>query len=160
MCDLHFTTGSAMKLFFCLFFMFTLVACQNTPDPEPIDTIIINEEIEQVSVIEEEGLSNLVEVEINEPSLPIAVEGYDNLWLKLAEGFEFDVPENARIAKARDYYLSHPAYLSKVSKRAEPFLWLIVEQIQEKQLPLELALLPVVESTFDPFAYSHAGASG
>ncbi|MDA7745838.1 LysM peptidoglycan-binding domain-containing protein [Psychromonas sp.] len=152
-----------MKLFFSLFFMLTLVACQSTPAPEQViisETNVINQEIEQFPAVEEEGLSNLVEVEINEQALTIVEEDYDNLWLKLAEGFEFEVPENSRIAAQRDYYLSHPTYLTKVSKRAEPFLWLIVEQIQENKLPLELALLPVVESTFDPFAYSPAGASG
>ncbi|WP_350630014.1 transglycosylase SLT domain-containing protein, partial [Pseudoalteromonas sp. Q36-MNA-CIBAN-0048] len=60
----------------------------------------------------------------------------------------------------RDYYLRHPKYLKQVSKRAEPFLWLIVEQIEANNLPFELALLPIVESTFDPYAYSYAGASG
>ena len=154
--DLYFTNGPTMKLFLSLFLVLLLSACQSTPVQEPAP-IEVSEEPE---LVEEEGLNHLVEEEVNDQSEPIASKGYDNLWLKLAEGFEFEVPNNARIDKQRDYYLSHPTYFKKVSKRAEPFLFLIVEQIEAKGLPLELALLPIVESTFDPFAYSHAGASG
>ena len=119
-----------------------------------------SEEITEVNHEEGEGLIYLVEKEV-EPEVEITTDkNYKNIWLKLAEGFSFEVPDNARIAKQRDYYLSHPTYLDQVSKRAEPFLWLIVEQIEKNDLPLELALLPLVESTFDPYAYSSSGAAG
>lgn len=138
---------------------------------EPVSVEIIEQEVVPVAVIEpevdlEEGLSHLVQEKASsvvEEDINNEINSdleYKNIWLKLANGFEFEVPENSRIAKERDYYLRHPTYLKKVSKRAEPFLYLIVEQIEAKDLPLELALLPVVESTFDPFAYSPASASG
>ena len=146
-----------MKLLFTLFLTLLLSACQTTSRPS---TPVESAEEELNNLIEEEGLNNLVGIEVNEPPELLANKHYDNLWLKLAEGFTFDVPDNERIEKLRDYYLSHPTYLHRVSKRAEPFLFLIIEQIENKELPLELALLPVVESTFDPFAYSSAGASG
>jgi membrane-bound lytic murein transglycosylase D len=161
-----------MKLFFPFLLLLLVSACQTTPSERttvPETKQIIEQEvigkkaIETISEEDKEGLSNLVkdkkslqsrgEEDINEPK-------YKNIWLKLAEGFEFEVPDNSRVAKQRDYYLRHPKYLKQVSKRAEPFLYLIVEQIEAKNLPLELALLPIVESTFDPFAYSHASASG
>ncbi|TEW56763.1 LysM peptidoglycan-binding domain-containing protein [Psychromonas sp. RZ22] len=154
-----------MKLLFSILFILLLSACQTIP-PQSHETIEVSENALDESAVsadvikEEEGLTNLVEEEVNKEEKPVLVKDYDNLWLKLAEGFDFKVPENSRVAKQRDYYLNHPMYLKKVSKRAEPFLWLIIEQIEAKKLPLELALLPVVESTFDPFAYSHAGASG
>ncbi|MGB5444246.1 MAG: LysM peptidoglycan-binding domain-containing protein [Psychromonas sp.] len=85
---------------------------------------------------------------------------YPNLWLKLADRVEFSVPDNARIARQRDKFLRQPNYLATVSKRAEPFLYLIIEQLEERDLPLDLALLPVIESAFDPFAFSHSSASG
>ena len=155
-----------MKLFFCLFFILLLSACQSTSSPTPSffevsEQLRINKDAtNETDEDDDEGLINLVEKEATEQSGPLLEKRYDNLWLKLAEGFDFEVPENARIKKQRDYYLRHPTYLKKVSKRAEPFLWLIVEQIEANNLPLELALLPIVESTFDPYAYSFAGASG
>ena len=153
----------SMKLLFSFLLLFFVAACQTTAPLDPIKEEV-SIEIVTPSIIEadEEGLSHLVKEKppvVEEELLDVEID-YENIWLKLADGFEFEVPENSRIAKQRDYYLSHPTYLKQVSKRAEPFLYLIVEQIEAKQLPLELALLPVVESTFDPFAYSHAGASG
>lgn len=152
-----------MKLFLPLFALLFLSACQTTPAKKEVEEttlpepeVVVTEEL----VDNEEGLNNLVEEKTTEEVEPEVSAGYDNLWLKLAEGFEFEVPDNERVKEQRDYYLSHPKYLKKVSKRAEPFLYFIVEQVEKNNLPLELAILPVVESTFDPFAFSHAGASG
>lgn len=160
---LLFINGSTMKLFFPLFFILLLSACQSTSFQTanfPEETIFNQERNELEEQDDEEGLTNLVEIESSQAIEGLSKKHYDNLWLKLAEGFDFEVPENSRIAIQRDYYLRHPKYLQQVSKRAEPFLWLIVEQIEANNLPFELALLPVVESTFDPYAYSYAGASG
>ena len=160
---LLFINGSTMKLFFPLFFILLLSACQSTSFQTanfPEETIFNQERNALEEQDDEEGLTNLVEIESSQAIEGLSKKHYDNLWLKLAEGFDFEVPENSRIAIQRDYYLRHPKYLQQVSKRAEPFLWLIVEQIEANNLPFELALLPVVESTFDPYAYSYAGASG
>ena len=158
-----------MKLLFSFLLLFFVTACQTTIPVDPIQDEVEQEKVTVQPIIEteEEGLSHLVKakplkiniLETNELKND-SERKYDNIWLKLANGFEFEVPDNSRVAKQRDYYLSHPAYLKQVSKRAEPFLYLIVEQIEANNLPLELALLPIVESTFDPFAYSHASASG
>lgn len=55
---------------------------------------------------------------------------------------------------------AHPSYLHKVSRQSEPYIYHIVAQIKKRNLPGELALLPIIESAFDPFAYSGAGAAG
>ncbi|MGR9046037.1 MAG: LysM peptidoglycan-binding domain-containing protein [Gammaproteobacteria bacterium] len=68
--------------------------------------------------------------------------------------------ENERIDREIDWFLNHPDYLIRVQKRAEPYLHLILEEIESKNIPGELALLPVVESAFRPDAYSPADASG
>jgi len=159
-----------MKLLLSFFLLLLLSACQTTANREladESDSAVVNAFVDEEGVDEqlleidnEEGLTDLVEEQPSDADKPALAAGYDNIWLKLAEGFVFDVPNNARIAKQRNYYLKHPNYLKKVSKRAEPFLYLIVKQIEAKNLPLELALLPVVESTFDPFAYSQSNASG
>tara|TARA_R110001583_G_scaffold26757_2_gene96283 strand:+ start:57790 stop:59394 length:1605 start_codon:yes stop_codon:yes gene_type:complete len=165
-----------MKLLVPCLLVFLVSACQITPSSQSVDSEtnqivdqyindqqVFDEEALEIASQDKEGLSNLVN---NKKALKTQQEtvanqsSYENLWLKLAHGFEFEVADNSRIAKQRDYYLRHPNYLKQISKRAEPFLYLIVEQIEARNLPLELALLPIVESTFDPFAYSHASASG
>lgn len=83
-----------------------------------------------------------------------------DVWKRIAMQLEMDVPNHKKVDYYRTWYLKHPNHLKTVSKRAEPFLYLITEKIEEKGLPLELALLPVVESSFDAFAYSHGSAAG
>jgi membrane-bound lytic murein transglycosylase D len=59
-----------------------------------------------------------------------------------------------------NWYLNNPEYLNRVFSRSEPYLYHIVETLENRGMPLDIALLPVVESAFDPFAYSHGRASG
>ncbi len=65
-----------------------------------------------------------------------------------------------RVAAERDWYVGHPEYLTRVSKRAEPYLHYVVEEIARRHMPMELALLPIMESAYDPLAYSHGRAAG
>jgi membrane-bound lytic murein transglycosylase D len=84
----------------------------------------------------------------------------ETIWPRLQQQFNFNIPEQPRLISERNWYAKHPNYLNRVAKRAEPFLYYIVEALEENNMPLELALLPIVESAFDPFAYSHGRASG
>ncbi|GAW97286.1 MULTISPECIES: LysM peptidoglycan-binding domain-containing protein [Colwellia] len=88
-----------------------------------------------------------------------SVEQY-NLWSRIRSQLSFDIPEEKRLIAQRNWYVNHPSYLKRVAKRAEPFLYYIVEELEKNDMPIEFALLPVVESAFDPFAYSHGRASG
>lgn len=84
-----------------------------------------------------------------------------DLWVRLRDGYALDLSvENSRIKAQRDWYARHPQYIMRVTTRAERYLHHIVEQAEARDMPLELALLPVVESAFDPFAYSHGRAAG
>ena len=83
-----------------------------------------------------------------------------DVWKRIAMQLKMDIPNHKKVDYYRTWYLKHPNHLKTVSQRAEPFLYLITEKIEEKGLPLELALLPVVESSFDAFAYSHGSAAG
>ena len=83
-----------------------------------------------------------------------------DLWTRLREGFGLPHQTNDRIAPYLAWYRKHPAYLDRVFERADPFLYHILEQLEARGMPTEIALLPVVESAFDPFAYSHGRAAG
>jgi membrane-bound lytic murein transglycosylase D len=96
-----------------------------------------------------------------EPLLsPVEPEPIIDVWQRIRQQLAFEFTENRRIKVQRDWYLKHPKYMQRVSKRAKPFLYLIVEEIEKQNMPLELVLLPIVESAFDPFAYSHGRAAG
>jgi len=108
----------------------------------------------------------------NEPSLTLIspLEGltletygpadpYD-LLTKLRFGFSLDYEDNKRIAAERNWFVRHPDYLARVFTRAQRYLPYIAAEIERRGLPPELALLPIVESAYDPFAYSHGRAAG
>lgn len=84
-----------------------------------------------------------------------------NLWDRLLQSFKLDLEiENPRITAQLNWYKRHPRYLERVFTRAERYMFHVVEQVEARNLPGELALLPIVESAYDPFAYSHGRASG
>jgi membrane-bound lytic murein transglycosylase D len=87
-------------------------------------------------------------------------QAQDDLWQRISMQFSLDIPENKSIEYYRNWYLKHPKHLETVAQRAEPFLYLITEKIEQRNLPLELALLPIVESSFDVNAYSSGKAAG
>lgn len=84
-----------------------------------------------------------------------------DLWAHLRSTFKLDLDrDNPRIEAQVKWYASHPGYLNRTVQRASRYLYYITDQLQKRNMPGELALLPVVESAFDPFAYSHGRASG
>lgn len=83
-----------------------------------------------------------------------------DLWQHIRNDFRLSHIEHQRISKQKNWYGRHPNYMTRVSKRASPYLYFIVNEIKRRDMPMELALLPIVESAYDPFAYSHGRASG
>ncbi|OUS31397.1 lytic transglycosylase [Thalassotalea sp. 42_200_T64] len=84
----------------------------------------------------------------------------DNVWDRVRSQLHFDIPQNKKVIAQRNWYAKHQRYLDRVAKRSEPFIHHIVEELEKHNMPMELVLLPIVESAYDPFAYSHGSASG
>ncbi|AOY87598.1 lytic transglycosylase [Marinobacter salinus] len=84
-----------------------------------------------------------------------------DLWQRLRDGFELDHDiDNERVRDQLNWYSSHPGYINRVVERGSRYLHYILSETEKRGLPAEFALLPVVESAFDPFAYSHGRAAG
>lgn len=84
-----------------------------------------------------------------------------NLWDRIRKQYQLDgTIQNRRIQSQLNWYKKHQNYLNRVSNRAKRYLYFIAEQVDVRDMPGEMALLPIVESAFDPFAYSHGRASG
>ncbi|MCJ7555491.1 MAG: LysM peptidoglycan-binding domain-containing protein [Gammaproteobacteria bacterium] len=88
------------------------------------------------------------------------LEGGADLWLRMRAGFKLEPDNRKAVQQQLDWYVDHPAYLTRVFTRAQRYLPYIVAEAESRGMPLEVALLPVVESAFDPFAYSHGRAAG
>ncbi len=83
-----------------------------------------------------------------------------DIWSRLRAGFRLSDYDHQRNQAERNWYLRHPSYMTRVAERAAPYLHMVVEAVEERGMPMEIALLPVVESAFQPFAYSHGRAAG
>jgi len=84
----------------------------------------------------------------------------DDVWERLRSKFSLPPQNNRRLDQQLKWYARHPEYMKRVSERAVPYLHYIAETAEAMNIPSEIALLPIVESAFKPFAYSHGRASG
>lgn len=140
----------------------TTTATVNLTDIEgeiAADAADVDEEI--VTILPTEDTEEAIEEE--EPLLldaqDIAEAG--NLWERTRSGFKLDLTlDNERIAAQRNWYSQHQSHLDRVTLRAARYLHYTVSEAEQRGIPTELALLPVIESSYNPFAYSHASAAG
>lgn len=95
------------------------------------------------------------------PDQPGALcEPPQDIWERIRAGMTLPDHDHNGVRADLEWYASHQGYLDRVVTRANPYLHHIVEAVEERNLPMELVLLPVVESAFQPFAYSHGRAAG
>ncbi|WP_371193398.1 LysM peptidoglycan-binding domain-containing protein [Glaciecola sp. SC05] len=114
----------------------------------------------QEGVVELIHPADPIEVPLPEFVQAIASEP-DDIWVYIANNLSLKIPLNQpRLDAQKKWYLKHPTYMRRVATRARPFLYYIVQQLELNDIPLDIALLPIVESGFDPFAYSSGRAAG
>jgi membrane-bound lytic murein transglycosylase D len=101
------------------------------------------------------------------PALPPAFEDPEDvpladpdLWHRIRVGFSLEPLDSALVHEHEAWYSSRPEYIKRFVGRGSLYLHHIVEQVEKRKMPMEIALLPVVESAFTPRAYSTAKASG
>jgi len=96
----------------------------------------------------------------NKHKIKTSITRFDTVWDRLLSLYSLPEIENERVDRELNWYLNHPGYIARIQQRAEPYLHMILDEVQAKNIPGELALLPVVESAFIPEAYSKSDASG
>ncbi len=93
-------------------------------------------------------------------SLDVASPQKADLWHRVRTRFVLDLEDRPRLTREAEWYQRNQQYMDRVSDRARLYLHHIVTEVERRDLPGELAMLPVVESAYQPFAYSPARASG
>lgn len=83
-----------------------------------------------------------------------------DLWARVRQGFQLPPLEHELVGQHERYYASRPEYVQRMTARANRYLYHVVEEIERRGMPAELALLPFIESAFNPQATSSARASG
>jgi len=86
-----------------------------------------------------------------------------SIWPRVRAGFQIPTDSSAlqkQVTSELKWFAKHKNYMARVLQRADPFLHYILEEAEKRNIPTELVLLPIVESAFQPFAYSHGRAAG
>lgn len=131
-----------------------IAACALVPEPPASESAA-------VMPMPEPAPEPIVIAETAKPYPPPIPAPEPDLWQKIREGFAMPpAAEHARIEYWQQFYATRFDHLESATGNARPFLWHVVEEIQSRNMPLELALLPIVESSYNPKAYSYAHASG
>lgn len=118
--------------------------------------VSINSRIPDGSITDERTESLMV------PTLEMArLQPADTfLYQRIVNGFSLPDVSTYKVREYLDKYRRHPHGLQTTISRAEPFLAYIVNEVEKRQLPMELALLPIVESGYDPLVRSRSAAAG
>ncbi len=110
----------------------------------------------EIAVVTDSEFKTTTETTVaaSEPQTPV------DIWQRVRSGFQLQDMDHPRVKSDQNWYAKHQTYLDRTFGRADPYFYHIVEQVEARGMPMELALLPVVESAFQPFAYSHGRAAG
>ncbi|RJG16329.1 transglycosylase SLT domain-containing protein [Massilia cavernae] len=97
-----------------------------------------------------------------QPFPAIMAEEYKetDVWGRIRTGYAIPDVDNPLVTKHINYYSSRPEYLARISTRASRYMFHVVQELEQRGMPTELALLPIIESAFNPQAYSSADAAG
>jgi membrane-bound lytic murein transglycosylase D len=87
-------------------------------------------------------------------------EDYDDLFDRMRAGFALDEVQEPAIDQQLAWFEHNPDYLERVFQRGQRYMYHVVTEVEARGMPLEFALLPVVESAYEPFAYSVSRAAG
>ncbi len=151
--------------FFSLSLVLSLSACQSTvpekveptstPKPFQVDTNWQHQSGEMHCFpVSEAALARPVD------DLVLPVAPGENLWPRIQAGLAFDFVDHKSVQQQLDWYRRNPAYMKRVQQRSRRYLYHVVEVLHAYEIPLDVALLPIIESAYEPFAYSHGQASG
>ena len=142
-------------------------ALPNEVDEQPLITSALEE---QEAIAAQQMASDLEKAEANRIEVSKALEEAEleesekekqaSAWYRLRQNMQLDTVDNARVRAQLNWYLEHRSYLTRVMERARPILPFVLNELEKQNLPSELALLPIVESAYQAFAYSPGRASG
>ncbi|QLF94860.1 LysM peptidoglycan-binding domain-containing protein [Pseudomonas sp. ABC1] len=143
-------SGRALALLFAV----ALAGCQNQTTVPTEHVQPVREPAAVMQIIPQEDVWLM--------QAPEETQTPQDIWARVREGFRLQehLDNNPRIEQQRLYFAGRAKSIEAASVRGAPYIHYIVERLEEQEMPLELALLPIIESAYDPFAYSPSQAVG
>ena len=142
-----------------------ITAAMQTPVPATADEAM-TEQVAQRSVAPGSLVSQPTLAPQDSADLPgppadsLVTVKQSDLLERLRSGFQLEDVDEPGVAAQLNWFANHPDFLERTFGRSELWLYYIVGQLEQRNMPRELALLPVIESAFEPYAYSRARAAG
>lgn len=145
---------------FCVFSLMSSIAHGNDITIAPSSTAMERSEITKDFEREPVGLDGMTlppDYVVQLEDIPI--ENFD-LWDRIRKGYAIPDLNNPLVATQTTWYSSRPEYIQRISQRASRYLFHVVQELEKRKMPTEIALLPFIESAFNPQAFSSAKAAG
>ncbi|HOY69260.1 MAG TPA: transglycosylase SLT domain-containing protein [Methylotenera sp.] len=105
-----------------------------------------------------ENIPPLTEVAPEE--LDVINVGSEDLWQRIKKGYAMPTSKSKLVANHERFFSAKPEYVQRMVERSQKYLFHIVEEVEKRGMPTEIALLPMIESAYNPQAYSRSRASG
>lgn len=135
-------------------------AAQETPAKKPPLSVAL-------AVVENTSAAPAVPAVSAVPAAPPPVQAAEqaspqpaDMWERLRLGFRMPDMDNRRVRMWERWYSARPEYVANMVDRSSRFLHYVMEEVERRNMPAEIALLPMIESAYNPYAYSRAHASG
>ena len=155
------TSSAPQKSFFILVSLalaLWLTGCAQVPKTEEAPQTQTQAPTPEVAA--EVKVSSPVKTPAAKPKPPMSSEPPADIWVRIRQGFAMPDLENDLVKDREEWYASRPDYILRMTERSRKYLFHIVEELERRNMPTELALLPFIESAFNPEAVSSAKAAG
>jgi len=150
-----------LKLRFTLLALLLLSGC-TSPNITPIDSDeahVSTDTTDTTGPMAHHSVTQALPMSPLDPALQHnELEALPDLWLRIRQQMQIEVPDRADIRREIAFYAGKQKFFNEVASRAEPYLYLIVNELEKRNMPIELALLPIVESAFNPAAQGNGPA--
>ena len=125
---------------------------------------------EEISILDndvlDQEINKLNALSLNSAAPPSQVQNYQpskaeiNLWQRIYSRYEIKNENNSRSKKYEDWYSARPEYVERMMDRSQKYLFYVVGEVEKRGMPSEIALLPMIESAYNPIANSKSKAVG
>ncbi|MEO1957273.1 MAG: transglycosylase SLT domain-containing protein, partial [Methylophilaceae bacterium] len=140
---------SALSFITCLFIPLQSLAVTNAKGVEI--TFLLDGVLNDQSIVD--GV-------LSDQSIAKSTTTQNNLWARIKQGYAIPNISSKHTAKFENFYTKHPEYVARMISRSQKYLFYVVEEVEKRGMPTEIALLPMIESAYNPTAYSRSHAAG
>ena len=149
-------------LFWALGLTLLMAGCAGVSAPRQTTTASPGETRSTAPGVPQAAHPPLSAIVSEQASLPpvVTLSAPEDIWERIRRGFAMADLQNDLVRDREQWYASRPDYMQRMTERSNRYLFHIVEEVERRNLPMELALLPFIESAFNPQAVSSARAAG